>query len=135
MNVRTLLAALSATAISGCWIVTPDYVEVTPVAETYEACYGDFDCASGYCEEIAVPADYYSDYVNAICTVDCYDDYDCPTSVFNLLPGACIPHDFLGGVDPYGVCIERCETHGDCDVFSGFACTEFYGERLCLPSE
>ena len=134
MNTRIILAALLGTVISGCWEL--EYVEVVdvPALETYDTCYSDLDCASGLCEEIAVPADEYGDYVNAICTESCFDDLDCPDSAFNWLPGACVPHDLLGGLDARGICVERCENDADCAEYAGFACTVFYGERLCLPS-
>lgn len=139
MDNRILLwtVALFGTALSGCWVITAEDVEVVhvvPEAATYETCYSNRDCSPiDYCEEIAVPADAYGDFVNAICTTECFDDLDCPDSVFNFLPGACIPRDFVGGPDELGVCIERCETHSDCDEYAGFACKVLAGERLCLP--
>lgn len=114
------------------------YIEPPPrvlTAITYEMCYVDADCAgTNYCEELALPAiDGYGEYVNAICTYDCFDDLDCEISEFNLLPGACIPRDVVGGYDTGGICIERCEYDEDCDLIGGFGCEFWFGERLCLP--
>jgi hypothetical protein len=80
-----------------------------------------------------MPADRYTDYVNAICTVGCFDDLDCPISEFNALPGACIDHVFLGGPITSRICVERCIIDADCDVPAGFGCELIAGERLCVP--
>ena len=138
-----LLAALGAAA-SGCIVEIEEdfYTPLEPlppvhVAITYEMCYVDADCAgTNYCEELALPAiDGFGEYVNAICTYDCFDDLDCEVSEFNLLPGACIPRDVVGGYDTGGICIERCEYDEDCDLIGGFACQFWFGERLCLPMQ
>jgi hypothetical protein len=105
-----------------------------PTSITYETCYWDDDCFAGnYCEELALPADRYTEYVNAICTVGCFDDLDCPVSEFNALPGACIDHVFLGGPITSRICVERCIIDADCDVAAGFGCAFIEGERLCVP--
>ena len=73
--------ALISSVLSGCIFVGDydDYYEPAPKALTYEVCYSSADCLPGdYCEELAVPADLYSDYVSAICTFQCFDDLDCP---------------------------------------------------------
>lgn len=129
------IAAL-ATGLSGC-IFVGDYEDIfEPHAKsiTYEVCYSNIDCFAGeYCEELALPADRYTDYVNAICTVDCFDDLDCPVSEFNGLPGACLDHAILGGPLTSRICVERCEIDADCDVPAGFGCEVIAGDRLCVP--
>ena len=129
--------ALSASMLSGCFFIE-EYDEVhydpAPTRLMYEVCYSDFECAGGeYCEDIAVPADRYTDFVNAICTFGCYDDLDCPFSEFNGLPGACIDHVYLGGPITSRICVERCEYDLDCDVAAGFGCERVAGERVCVP--
>ena len=109
------------------------YVEPLPQSIVYEVCYDDIECRVGYCEELAIPAGPYTDYVNAICTHGCYDDLECPISDFNGLPGACIDHAALGGPLGSTVCIERCEIDLDCDVANGFGCEFVTGERVCVP--
>ena len=128
--------ALISSLLSGCIFVGDydDYYEPIPKALTYEVCHSSADCLPGdYCEELAVPADLYSDYVNAICTFQCFDDLDCPPSEFNLLPGACVDHAFLGARASARICVERCEIDADCDVAAGFGCEVIAGERLCVP--
>lgn len=135
--VPTFLFATLALGATGCFFeFEGEYVPLPPPppAIEYEMCYADADCVShAYCTELAIPALDYGEYVNAICTVGCFDDLDCPVSEFNGLPGACIPHDVVGGHDPAGVCVERCEFDSDCDEYGGFACQFWFGERLCLP--
>ena len=129
-------AALSSSLLAGCIFVgeLDDVYEPAPQAMTYEVCYSTSDCYLGdTCEELALPADRYTDYVNAICTFQCFDDLDCPVSVFNGLPGACIDHVILGGPFSSRVCLERCEIDVDCDVGAGFGCELVDGERLCVP--
>lgn len=128
--------AMAASLMSGCLFIgeyDDVYVEPLPQSIVYEVCYDDIECRVGYCEELAVPAGPYTDYVNAICTHGCYDDLECPISEFNGLPGACIDHLALGG--PFGstVCVERCEVDLDCDVANGFGCAFVAGERVCVP--
>lgn len=128
----TLLASL----FSGCIFIGEfdDFYEPVPKSITYEVCYSDVDCFSGdYCEELALPVDRYTDYINAICTVQCFDDLDCPTSEFNGLPGACLDHAILGGPVTSRVCVERCEIDADCDVAAGFGCEVITGDRICVP--
>lgn len=127
---------LFSTLLSGCIFVGDfdDYDVPPPKAITYEVCYSNTDCFLGdYCEELAIPADRYTDYVNAICTFQCFDDLDCPASEFNLLPGACVDHAFLGAPTSARICLERCEIDADCDVAAGFGCEVIAGDRLCVP--
>ncbi|MGB5812432.1 MAG: hypothetical protein WBG86_17975 [Polyangiales bacterium] len=123
--------------VAGCILVgeyDDVYIEpLEPNAIMYEVCYDDLDCAIGYCEELAVPVDRYSEYVNAICTHGCYDDLDCPVSEFNGLPGACVDHTIFGGPIVSQLCVERCEFDLDCDVAAGFGCAWVDGDRLCVP--
>ena len=131
-----IAVALIATGLSGCIIVGDydDILESHPSALTYEVCYSSAECLGNrFCEELAMPADRYTDYVNAICTVDCFDDLDCPVSEFNGLPGACLDHAILGGPISSRVCLERCEIDADCDVPAGFGCEVIAGDRLCVP--
>jgi hypothetical protein len=128
--------AVVATTLSGC-IFLGDYddiLEPYPAALTYEVCYSSAECLGDrFCEELALPADRYTDYVNAICTVDCFDDLECPVSEFNGLPGACVDHAILGGPITSRVCVERCEIDADCDLPAGFGCEFIAGDRLCVP--
>ena len=127
---------LCTSLLSGCIFVGDyeDFYEPAPKSITYEVCYSNIDCFAGeYCEELALPADRYTDYVNAICTVDCFDDLDCPVSEFNGLPGACLDHAILGGPLTSRICVERCEIDADCDVPAGFGCEVIAGDRLCVP--
>jgi hypothetical protein len=129
-------AALTVTLASGCFFIGDydDYVEPLPASIMYETCYSSADCLGGnYCEELAMPAGPYTDVVNAICTVGCFDDLDCSFSEFNGLPGACVDHVVLGGPVTSRVCVERCEFDADCDVAAGFGCEVILGERLCVP--
>ena len=128
---------LFTSLLSGCIFVgdLEDFHEPAPKSITYEVCYSDINCFPGdYCEEVAVPADRYTDYVNAICTVECFDDLDCPMSEFNRLPGACVDHALLGGRITSRICLERCEIDADCDVAAGFGCEFMAGDRLCIPT-
>jgi hypothetical protein len=138
MTMRTLyLTSLVLTALTGCIFVGEfdDVYPTGPTSITYEVCYGQSECFPGdQCEELAVPADAFTDYVNAICTFQCFDDLDCPTSEFNRLPGACIDHIYLGGPVSSRVCVERCEYDLDCDVAAGFGCEFLAGERICVPT-
>lgn len=133
-----LMVAAMTTGLSGC-IFVGDYEDVFephPDALTYEVCYSSAECLGNrFCEELALPADRYTDYVNAICTVACFDDLDCPVSEFNGLPGACLDHAILGGPISSRVCLERCEIDADCDVPAGFGCEVIAGDRLCVPIE
>ncbi|MGD8608332.1 MAG: hypothetical protein PVH21_13630 [Myxococcales bacterium] len=132
----TWIASFFALLFSGCVFVGDydDFYDPPPKSIIYETCYSDVDCFAGrYCEELAVPADRYTDYVNAICTVGCFDDLDCPISEFNGLPGACVDHVILGGPVTSRICIERCVVDVDCDVAAGFGCELIDGERLCVP--
>jgi len=129
-------AAFCASLFSGCIFVGDydDYYDPQPKSIMYETCYSDVDCFAGrYCEELALPADRYTDYVNAICTVGCFDDLDCPISDFNGLPGACLDHVVLGGPITSRICVERCVIDADCDMPAGFGCELIAGERLCVP--
>ena len=129
--------ALSSLLFSGCILVgefDDVYYEPPPKALTYEACYSNVDCLQGdYCEELALPADLYTDFVNAICTFQCFDELDCPFSEFNGLPGACVDHAILGGPFSSRICVERCEYDADCDIAAGFGCEVIAGDRLCVP--
>jgi hypothetical protein len=129
--------ALLSTMLSGCIFVgdfEDVYVPAGPSAITYEVCYSNVDCFAGdYCEELAVPADRYTDFVNAICTLSCFDDLECPISEFNGLPGACLDHVILGGPITSRICVERCEIEADCDVAAGFGCGFVDGDRICIP--
>lgn len=127
---------LSSSLLSGCLFVGDfdDYFEPAPEALTYEVCYSSANCLPGdTCEEIALPAGLYTDYVNAVCTFQCFDALDCPVSEFNLLPGACVEQAFLGAANAGRICLERCELDADCDVGAGFGCEVIVGERLCVP--
>lgn len=131
-----LAIAVVATGLSGCVFVGDydEFFEPAPKSLMYETCYSDVDCLGGrYCEELALPASRYTDFVNAICTVGCFDDLDCRVSEFNGLPGACVEHAILGGPPASWVCVERCEFESDCDVAAGFGCEVIAGERLCVP--
>lgn len=136
-RLKLLGSALFFSLLSGCIFVGEfdDVYEPIPKSITYEVCYSNVDCFAGdYCEELALPADLYTDYVNAICTVGCFDDLDCPVSEFNRLPGACVDHAILGGPSASRICLERCEFDADCDVAAGFACVFIAGDRLCAPA-
>ncbi|MEM8608843.1 MAG: hypothetical protein AAGF92_17190 [Myxococcota bacterium] len=129
------MAAL-ASLTSGCLFIgeyDDVYVEPLPQAILYEVCYDDLDCRIGFCEELAVPAGPYADYVNAICTQGCFDDLECPISEFNGLPGACIDYAAVGGPLGSTLCLERCEVDFDCDVANGFGCGFVTGQRVCIP--
>lgn len=140
-NIRfaCVAAAVAATSLSGCIFIDDfdeyeEIVDVYPDALTYEVCYSSAECLGDrFCEELAVPAGRYTDYVNAICTVGCFDDLECPVSEFNGLPGACLDHDILGGPVSSRICVERCEIDLDCDVPAGFGCEVIAGDRLCVP--
>jgi hypothetical protein len=137
-NFRPVLlgASLASLFLSGCIFVGDfdDFYEPAPKSITYQVCYSTSDCFAGdYCEELALPADRYTDYVNAICTFQCFDDLDCTISEFNGLPGACVDHAILGGSITSRICVERCEIDADCDVAAGFGCEFIAGDRLCVP--
>lgn len=138
LNSRFLLlgTTLFASLLSGCIFVGDfdDFYEPAPKSITYEVCYSSVDCFPGdYCEELALPVDRYTEYVNAICSVECFDDLDCPISEFNRLPGACVDHAIFGGQFTSRICLERCEIDADCDVPAGFGCEFIAGDRLCVP--
>jgi hypothetical protein len=129
--------ALFTSLVSGCIFVgdfDDGFHPAAPKSITYGVCYSDLECFAGdYCAELALPADLYTDYVNAICTFECFDDLDCPISEFNLLPGACVDHALLGARTAARICVERCEVDADCDLAAGFACEVISGDRLCVP--
>jgi len=132
----SLSVALLAVTVSGCVFVGDFDDDFVPISSSlmYEVCYSDIECVGGrYCEDIAFPASRYTDYVNAICTVGCFDDLDCRISEFNGFPGACTDHAFLGGPLTSRICVERCELDIDCDVANGFGCELVAGERICVP--
>ena len=137
MRFASLGIAVLPLLFSGCIFVgdfDDEYFEPAPKALTYEVCYRNAECFPGdSCEELALPADLYTDYVNAICTFQCFDDLDCPVSEFNLLPGACVDHALLGARTSARICVERCEYDADCDVAAGFGCALLAGDRLCVP--
>ncbi len=73
-------------------------------------------------------------FENAVCTVQCIDDTDCPVS-FNGEPGGCYPQAFADG---FPGCVERCFNDGDCP--GGFTCTGsgelaflVAGDSICVP--
>jgi hypothetical protein len=73
-------------------------------------------------------------FENAICTVQCVDDFDGPPS-FNGEPGGCYPQAFEDG---FPGCVERCFNDGDCP--SGFTCSGASelgflapGDSICVP--
>ena len=136
LRVLAPVVVVLAAALPGC-ILVGDYDEVyqpAPAALTYEVCYSDFECMGGdSCEELALPAGPHTDFVNAICTLGCFDDLDCPSSPFTGLPGACLAHGLLGGHPAAYICVERCQWDTDCDVAAGFGCALIAGDRLCVP--
>jgi len=128
--------ALSASLLSGCTFVSDfdDHYELRPAGLTYEVCYSGTDCSPGdYCQELVLRAGLHVDYVNAVCTFECFDDLDCPVSEFNLLPGACMDQRFFGALSPARICLERCEVDADCDAGAGFGCELIAWDRLCVP--
>ena len=136
-NFAFLGIVLFTSLLSGCIFVgdfDDAFPEPVPKSLTYGVCYSSVECFVGdRCEELALPADLYTDYVNAICTFECFDDLDCSVSEFNLLPGACVDHELLGGPSFTRICVERCEVDADCDLAAGFGCEVIAGDRLCVP--
>jgi hypothetical protein len=100
-----------------------DVVEVVPVREMFEPCNADVECPlSTECWEITVD---YGDVVvtDAMCTHDCFDDFDCPSDA--------VCADANGVPLCYQLCFD------DFDCWEGFACIEdFTGSGfapMCMP--
>lgn len=99
----SLCVALFAFTASGCFT---DYID------TYEECAVASDCdnRNDYCQG------YASSTVRTnICTRECWDSADCPVTDDGLEP-ACL----VNGPGEYGVCVETCNFHTDCEP--GFDC-------------
>lgn len=142
-RIGSLMASLlGAAVLPGCileyddeyYAPAPPPPAPPPAALVYETCFSTAQCeVASFCAELAVPAYDHGYYVNAICTLDCFDDLDCPVSPFNFFQGACIDEYLVGGPIGPRLCVERCEIDADCDQLGGFACQVLDGERLCLP--
>jgi hypothetical protein len=95
-----------------------------PRADTYEECTRDTDCfSSDYCQDFSS-----STIDTAICTQQCFDNRDCPTTRSGF-EGVCLP--FAG----FDSCVESCRDDLDCP--SGFNC-EVEGNTgfdylICVP--
>lgn len=101
--------------------------DVVVLLDTYEPCALTEECVpEDLCLEISTETAGRI-VTDAICTHECFDDLDCPSSVTGL-PGACLDI----GSGPF--CYERCFDDLDCP--SGFACTDTFGgaqDSVCLP--
>jgi hypothetical protein len=101
----------------------------------YDTCFDVSDCESA-ADACGFMSFQFGDLVfeNAVCTVQCVNDTDCPPS-FNGEPGGCYPQAFSDG---FPGCVERCFNDGDCP--SGFTCTGsgdlaflVPGDSICVP--
>lgn len=105
--------------LSGCVVVEE---RATPI---YDPCYSTSECDaySDACWEVSID---YGDGIatDAMCSVQCIDDLDCPYG------GLCMS---LGGETP--ICYQPCIDDFDCA--GGFACIDTAGPRsfdaICLP--
>ncbi len=116
---RITLVALGLLGLSGCVVVEDTS---TPI---YDPCFNTSECDvySDACYEITID---YGDAIitDAMCSVSCYDDFDCPYD------GICLS---LEG-EP-AICYQPC--YDDFDCAGGFACIDTVGPRtfaaVCLP--
>ena len=104
----------------------------------YETCSRDRDCTLDADLCAGVTVEYSNSTIrDAICTVDCRDDADCPYS-YNGEPGGCYSQD-IGRDDTSGppICFERCFDDRDC--LEGFRCLDSTqllidrGDSICVP--
>lgn len=122
-----VLAAVLPWGAGGCFVDVDDDDDDVFLA-TYEPCVFTDQCLpQDVCLEIT--ADYGPRVVtDAICTHECFDDFDCPISITGIR-GACLDI----GQGPF--CYERCLDDFDCP--SGFACVDAVGDftfdSICLP--
>lgn len=125
-----LLALACALGASAC-----DSDPAVAFVPVYDTCFDVVDC-----EPLADACAFMSfdfggaAFENAICTVECVDDLDCPLS-FNGEPGGCYPEAIADG---YPGCVERCFDVTDCPP--GFSCVSDLdfafiapGDSICVP--
>ena len=113
-----LLVTLAALSALGC----SDTDAITPLI--YDSCFEVSDCieAASQCEELAV--EYAGlEYVNAICTTECFTpgpiSSDCSRALVGRF-GSCYPSSAAGGIDDTLVCFEPCDSDETCLI--GFRC-------------
>ena len=122
MKLLAPLAFALLVGSSGCIIVDDN-----DGADYYESCYTHSDCAhsDAFCQDVSASWGSIT-ASNAICTVGCYDDYDCPYSHGN--DGVCLSLDSGYTFQ----CYETCASSYDCDP--GFDCGLVdSGDYICLP--
>jgi hypothetical protein len=128
---RALLLALACTAL----LVGCDSSRTTGFVPIYDTCFDVFDCEplADACAFMSYEFDGLV-FENAICSVECFDDLDCPIS-FNGEPGGCYPEAIFDG---FPACVERC--FDDFDCLSGFVCVSDLdfafiapGDSICVP--
>lgn len=117
------MAALFGLGASGCFVDADDDDDVVFLG-TYEPCSFTDQCLpEDICLEVTTEFDGRA-VTDAICTHECFDDFDCPISV-NGLRGAC--EDVGQGF----FCYERCVDDFDCPA--GFGCFDTDFNAICLP--
>lgn len=113
------LLILGPSALGGCVVVEDNY---TPI---YDPCFSTSECDaySDACWEITID---YGDAIvtDAMCSVSCIDDLDCPYG------GYCLS---IGGERP--ICYQPC--YDDFDCAHGFSCIDTVSalsiDPVCLP--
>lgn len=116
------LPALVALSLLGC----SGPSEVVPLI--YDACFDVTDCieSATRCEELAVEFAGL-EYINAICTTECFAtgpvSIDCSRALVGRR-GSCYPSRVGGGIDDALVCFEPCDTDESC--LFGFRCLGAY---------
>ncbi|MBC7171151.1 MAG: hypothetical protein H5U40_01925 [Polyangiaceae bacterium] len=128
MKIRaSFLAFACALVVSGC--------SSSGRSRIYDTCFDVFDCepAADACAFMSYQFGGFI-YENAICTVQCFDDLDCPGSA-NGEPGGCYPAAIDDG---FPGCVERCFDDRDCP--GGFICVNEFdfafidpGDSICVP--
>ncbi len=127
-----MLALACALGASACDSDPDYYAAFVPI---YDTCFDVVDCepAADACAFMSYQFGA-NIYENAICTVECVDDFDCPVS-FNGELGGCYPAAIDDG---YPGCVERCFDSADCPP--GFACVSDLdfafidpGDSICVP--
>lgn len=128
-SVLVVVAALVAAGVSGCGdddgtSMTGDAGARTPV---YDTCFETAECVAEAtsCSEITIMYESH-DVTDAICTISCTMDAECPGG------------GFCGDVGTGGarICFERCTDDTPCPA--GFSCLSMVGTtmlpaQICIP--
>ncbi len=123
------LALGAALAVAGCDSSNGAVVAIYDPCFVVDECELAADACASMTFEFGDAA-----FENAICTVECFDDLDCPPSE-NGEQGGCYPDAIDDG---FPGCVERC--FDDFDCADGFICVSDQdfafidpGDSICVP--